>query len=159
MESAHFTLQAEQLCRHVFGFSLTVTLMRFYQLAIEPYFGNHGAASAFVLAWTPNARLSWFGPFGFLLVLPALFYALIRGPRRLKAIAIALIGYFYMIALIPAWRPENVRFFTLLFACSGYFSAFLLPPWRLTRARKSILHIACLLLLGYACWSNVPLIH
>jgi len=158
MESAHFTHPAEQLCRYVFGCSPSDSLMGFYQFVIKPYFGNQGAASAFSLAWTPDIRLSWFGPFGFLLVMPALFYALIRGPRRLKAIAIALIGYFYIIALIPAWRPENVRFFTLLFACSGYFSAFFLPPWRLTRARQRILQIAGLLLLGYACWSNALLI-
>ncbi|MDM8554533.1 hypothetical protein QUF75_07360 [Desulfococcaceae bacterium HSG7] len=157
--SAHFMLPAERLCQYLFGFSPTESLMGFYQLAINPYIGNQGAASVFALAWTPDARLLWFGPFGFLFVLPALLYALIRGPRRLKAIAIALAGYFYMIALIPAWRPENVRFFTLFFACGGYFSAFFLPPWRLTRIRKSVLQIACLLLLGYACWSNVPFIH
>jgi len=158
MASADFMLPAEQLCRYLFGFSPTDILMGFYQLAIEPYFGNQGTASAFDFAWISDARLLWFGPFGFLLVLPALLYALIRGPRRLKAIAIALTGYFYIITLIPAWRPENVRFFTLLFACSGYFSAFFLPPWRLTRARQRILQIACLLLLGYACWSNASLI-
>jgi len=157
MSSADFMLPAEQLCRHVFGFSPTDSLMGFYQLAIEPYFGNRGAASAFDFAWMSDARLSWFGPFGFLLVLPSLLYALIRGPRRLKAIAIALTGYFYIITLIPAWHPENVRFFTLLFACGGYFSAFFLPPWRLTRTRKRVLQIACILLLGYACWSNASL--
>jgi hypothetical protein len=44
-------------------------------------------------------------------------------------------------ALIPAWMPGNARLFTLFFATGGFFVAFLLPPWRLSRRQKSLLQM------------------
>lgn len=149
------TPPVERCWRYLFGFGPSDSLMGLYEFLVKPYLGDQGAAAAFSLAQASDMRFMGFGPFGFLLVLPALFYALIRGPRRLKAIAVALVGYFYLIALIPAWRPVNVRFFTLFFVCGGYFNAFFLPPWRLTRTRQAVLQTVCLLLWGYACWVNL----
>ncbi len=149
------TPPVERCWRYLFGFGPSDSLMGLYEFLVKPYLGGQGAAVAFSLAQASDMRFMGFGPFGFLLVLPALFYALMRGPRRLKAIAIALVGYFYLIALIPAWRPVNVRFFTLFFVCGGYFNAFFLPPWRLTRTRQAVLQTVCLLLWAYACWVNL----
>jgi hypothetical protein len=83
----------------------------------------------------------WFGPAGFLLVLPALVYALQRAPRRLKSTAAAMLAYFLAIALILAWRPQNVRQLTMFFTGSGFLIAFFLPPWRINRRGRLVLQL------------------
>ena len=83
-------------------------------------------------------------------MLPALGWALARGSRRLKALALALGAYFLLVALIPAWMPSNVRYFTVFFVCGGCTLAFLLPPWRMTRGRRRFLQVTAIALLAYA---------
>ncbi len=104
----------------------------------------------FVLPATGNRTLTWFGPFAGLLVLPALGWALRRGPRRLKSLALALVAYGTLVALIPAWTQGNVRYFTTFFACGGFSIAFLLPPWRMTRRRRLFLQLGAVALMAYA---------
>lgn len=103
---------------------------------------------------------SWFGPFAVLLTLPALVYALIRAPRRLKAVAVATVGYVYLVALIGAWHKSNARHFSPFFACGGFTIAFFLPPWRLTRSGKRLLQMAAATMLIHAaiCQADRPLI-
>ncbi len=152
LESVHLTRPVDLVCQWMMGFSLTGMLNGIYDLFIMPIFGNRGAAVPFEISWM-SAEIFWFGPFGFLLVMPAVFYALVRGHRRIKAIAIALIGYLYIITLIFAWMPGNARFFTIFYACGGFCIAFLLPPWRFTRMGKQVFQMVSVLLLFYACLS------
>lgn len=98
-----------------------------------------------------GAGESWFGPLAFFLVQPAVVTALFRGPRRLKAVALALFVYVYLVCLIPGWHPGNVAFFSFFYAQAGFFTAFLLPPWRLGRRAKRGLQIICLLFLVHSC--------
>jgi hypothetical protein len=100
----------------------------------------------------------WFGPFGLLLVLPAIGYALRRAPRQLKALAVALAGYFFLMALVLAWTPANAHHFSFFFVCGGFCIGFFLTPWRLTAARRRWLQAAAALLLAYGivCNSLVP---
>ncbi|MEA3436489.1 MAG: hypothetical protein U9R43_08480 [Thermodesulfobacteriota bacterium] len=155
LESAHFTVPVDNLCQWMVHFSIAGMFQKIYNFLIAPLFGNLGAAAPFKIAWIPGETLSWFGPFGFFLVMPAVIYALVRGPRRLKATAIALVGYLILLVLIPAWTPENVRFFSILYACGGFFIAFFLPPWRFTKRGMKGLQITSALLLVYACSSNI----
>ena len=108
------------------------------------------AGPAFMLPAADDRSLAWFGPFAGLLVLPAVGRALQRGPRRLKSLALCLTAYGALVALIPAWAPGNVRFFTVFFVCAGFTTAFLLPPWRMTRRRRRILQISAAALMIYA---------
>ena len=55
----------------------------------------------------------------------------------------------FLMALIPAWSSENVRFFTTFFVCSGFFTALFLPPWRLTHTGKQTLQTVSVILLAY----------
>jgi hypothetical protein len=105
----------------------------------------------FDLSWYRGEGVAWFGPLAFFLVQPAVVVALIRGPRRLKAVALALAVYVYFVCLIPGWHPGNARFFSFLYATAGFFTAFLLPPWRLGRKAKRGLQIICLLILVHSC--------
>lgn len=117
-----------------------------------------GTPSAFRIVWSPRLPWAWFGPLSLLLILPAMGYALIRAPRRLKALVVALGGYLFLITLIPAWQPGNGYFFTPFFTLGGFCTAFFLPPWRFTRRRRTMLQLVCAGLLGYVCLAhNTPL--
>ena len=149
-ESAHFTQIVDNVFRWMAGFSISEVWQSIYNGTVAPLLGNRGSVVPFRIAWNPDERLAWFGPFGFLLVLPAVVNAALRAPRRLKAIAVALIGYFFLLSLILAWSPGNARYFTIFFVCSGYCVAFLLPPWRISRRSRRGLQIAGAILLLYA---------
>jgi hypothetical protein len=153
-ESAHFTQVVDNACRWVAGFSISELWQSIYDGTVAPLLGNRGSVTSFKIVWIPNEHLAWFGPFGFLLVLPAVVNAALRAPRRLKAIAVALIGYFLLISLIVAWSPGNARYFTVFFVCGGYCVAFLLPPWRISRRSRRGLQIAGAILLVYAALFN-----
>ncbi len=117
------------------------------QFPAGSFLGEMGAAQIFHLAWPPDQVVS-FGPTGFFLVVPALVYALIKAPRRLKAVAIAFCIYLYMVCLIIAWAPDNAKFLSLFYVCSGFSISFFLPPWRFTKGFKRIFQAgACLILL------------
>jgi hypothetical protein len=160
LESIHLTLPAEQLGRWMFGISPIRLLGGIYHWAAAPFLGQAGATDPFVIRWLPDEVLSWFGPFGFFLVVPAIAYALYRGPRRIKAVALALVVYGYLVALVPAWQVGNARYFTVFFVCGGFCVAFFLPPWRLTRVGMHLLQAMSLCLLVYAASMNAakPLI-
>ena len=150
LESIHLTLPLEHAGRWLFGFSPIGTLESLYGWLAAPLLGQVGAAAPFQIRWLPDGTLAWFGPFGFLLLLPAVAYTLWRGPRRIKAISLALAVYGYLVTLVPAWQPGNARHFTFFFVCGGFFIAFFLPPWRLTTIGKHVLQGLSLALIVYA---------
>ncbi len=149
LESAHFTRPVDWLCNAAFDFRISGCLQWLNDALLQPVFGGAGAAAPFRIVWAPNGPLSGFGPFAFLLALPAVIYALARANRHLKTIALGLLGHAYVVTLAVTWMEGNEQYFTLFFACSGFFIAFLLPPWRLTRRWKQGLQLLCLLLIGY----------
>ncbi len=150
LQSIHLTLPVEHFFQWVFGFSWIGLLQGIYDHLLDPLFNHRGLAAPFVISWRPDAVHSWFGPLAVLLILPALGYALMRGPRRLKSVALALLVYVALIGLIAAWMPQNARFFTTFFVCAGFLTAFLLPPWRMTRRRRWTLQAVCILILLYS---------
>lgn len=129
-----------------FKWDMSQALQSLYDCFIRPVLGESGAVQVFYLTWMPNETYS-FGPVGFFLVLPALFYAMVKGPRRLKAVALSFFVYFYLVCLIIAWAPGNVKFLGNFYVCSGFTIAFFLPPWRFTKKIKRIFQAgACFLL-------------
>ena len=126
-------------------------LEKIYYSAAALFFTPDSAVPAFDLSWYRGEGPTWFGPLAFFLVQPAVAVAMIRGPRRLKAVALALAAYVYLVCLIPGWHPGNVRFFSFFYALAGFLTAFLLPPWRLGRRAKRGLQIICLLVLVHSC--------
>ncbi len=107
--------------------------------------GNSGAISSFNLSTGTG-----FGPLSLLLVLPAVGYSMVRGPRRLRAIAISIGWYWFLLVLIPVWQPDSIQLLTPLMAISGFMAAFFLPPWRFSRTGQFLLNLLCLLSLCYS---------
>lgn len=140
----------DRLVEWTLGFSLLGVIKGLYQWLVAASLGARGAAVTFDWVWTPDPEFSWFGPVGFFLVMPSVGLALLRGPRRLKSTALAMVVYWILIALITAWQPENVRLMTPFFICSGFFMAFLLPPWRIGRNGQRVLQVLSILLLVHA---------
>lgn len=154
LQSIDVTAPVDELLNWAMGLSVTGLLQSIYDTLVTPVFDGRGAAAAFTIALGADERFSWFGPFGFALILPAVAYAARRAPRRLKALAVALGGYFFLVALIPAWQPENVRYLDVFFLCGSVCTAFFLPPWRVSRkGRRILLSIGAALLL-YAAVGN-----
>jgi hypothetical protein len=129
--------------------SLHGTLEAAHRNTFGALLGGKGAATPFELSRAVQDPWMWFGPVGFLLVLPALVYTLQRAPRRLKSTAAAMLAYFLAIALILAWRPQNVRQLTMFFTGSGFLIAFFLPPWRINRRGRLVLQLFSICMAGY----------
>lgn len=126
-------------------------LEKIYFSVAVPLFSPGSSVLSFGLSGYRGTELAWFGPLAFFLVQPAVLVAMFRGPRRLKAVALALAVYVYLVCLIPGWHPGNVSFFSFFYALAGFFTAFLLPPWRLGLRAKRGLQIICLLVLVHSC--------
>jgi len=150
LESIHFTLPIERFFRLIAHEGFTDILEHMANVLPRRLLGAVGLADPFFISWEPNELYSWFGPFAAILVIPAVVFALRRGPRRLKTLAVGLAGYIYLVSLIFAWEPGNVRLFTVLFTCSGVFISFFLPPWRFGRGAKIAIQWVCGLLFFYA---------
>ncbi len=154
VQSVDLTLPVEQASRLAAGFSPARLLEGVYHAAAALIPGRTPGGCPFFLSWAPDELTSWFGPLSALLVLPAVLYAAWRGPRRLRAIAVGMIGYFYLTAFVAAWSPVNAGLFTVWYVCGGYLVAHLLPPWRIARRGRAGLQSFCVLLLAYALLFN-----
>ena len=126
-------------------------LEKIYFWATAPLLSTGRTSLAFDLILCRGEGQAWFGPLAFFLVQPAVAVAMVRGTRRLKAVALALAAYVYLVCLIPGWHPGNVGFFSFFYALAGFLTAYLLPPWRLGRRAKRGLQIICLLVLFHSC--------
>jgi len=157
LESLHLTRPVEALVLAVADVSPRLFLERIFEHGLGDPLGRIGATADFRIHWSPSLPRAWFGPLGCLMVLPAIAYALFKGPRRLKAVAVALAACLYLVTLIPAWQPGNAFLFTPFFSMGGFCTAYFLPPWRFTRRRRIILQVLCAGLLGYTCLSNSAL--
>ena len=153
-ESLHLTRLVDYLVEHLLHFSPQILVQKTYNLLLTPVFGELGQGYPFHVWWFPSGRWAWFGPLGFFLILPSLVYAAVRGNRRIKALAAALWGYYYLAALIPAWEPGNASLFTVFYTCSGFLTAFFLSPWRITSKGRKRLTGLSLLLFFYALLAN-----
>jgi hypothetical protein len=149
MQTMDLTPPVEQALDWVLGFNWNGSRVWIHNHLLAAFVDPNALAVPF----NPSAgdrATAWFGPLSGLLMLPSVGWALLRGPRRLKSLALALVAYLALVALIPAWQPGNVRYFTVFFVGGGFTTAFLLPPWRMTRRRRRFLQVSAAALLGYA---------
>ncbi len=155
LQSAHFLRPAEPLVARVSGRSATEWLTDGYTRWLAPLWGDAGTTEwDFSILWLPHEDVSWFGPLGFLVVLPALALAALRGPRLLRLTAAALAAYAVIVAWQVAWMPYNGRFFSLFFAASGGAVALALERWGRRGWARVLVQVVAALILLYACAFN-----
>lgn len=153
-ESAHFTTPIQSFIQWAFGLDMLGGLQGLARRLLQVFFGNPELALEFKLQWQPDPKVSWFGPIGFFLIIPAIIFGVLRGQRRIKTISLGLLCYGLLISLIVAWQPGNASYFTLFYVCGGYITAFFLPPWRITLTGKRFIQTFCVLLFFYTCFFN-----
>lgn len=147
--SVDATEPIQKMLNWLLGVDLSGLLAAVYNALVLPVFMGGGVRAPFAPLFSGSGQMS-FGPFGCLLVLPAMAHALLRGPRRLKALSLAWVGYLYVAALVANWHPANLAVLTPLFAAGSFVVAFSLPPWRLRRRGMRLLQIDFALLLAWA---------
>lgn len=150
VQALHLPSPMDRFSEILFATNFSRTLETAYNHLLAPLVEKGVNLPPLVLNGALAPETSWFGPLAALLALPALVYALIRAPRRLKALAVAMTGYAYLVALVGTWHPANARYFSPFFACSGFMVAFFLPPWRLTRRGRRLIQAVAAALLLYA---------
>jgi len=153
-ESAHFLEPLDIVFYRITNRWLAYGFMRVYEIFLFPIWENAGALYSFRILWRPHEDLSWFGPVGFLVILPAICYALLRAPLAVRVVALTLIGYALMVAWQIAWMPWNGRFFTLFFVGAGGCVAYLLQSWRERPGKIYVIYAISGLTLFYACTFN-----
>jgi hypothetical protein len=131
------------------GLDLSRLVMGIYNHLVVPVFGHAGVDGTFTPIISGSGPPG-FGPFAVLLVLPSMIHALVRGPRRLKAVSVAWVGYLYLAALVVAWYPGSIAVLSPVYATNGFVVAFALPAWRLRRRGMRLLQTAFALLLAWS---------
>lgn len=150
LQTIHLPEFVDKAIQWTFGWSLVDTIEAAYRHTVGVWANSKGAAETFRLNWAPDNPWTWFGPVGFLMIVPAMVHSLWMGPHRLKTTALAMLTYWLLIALIVAWQHSTVHLMTPFFVCSGFFTAFLLPPWRIGRTGCRVLQWCCLAMIAYS---------
>ncbi len=155
MVSCDPTQPVQEMLVWMVGLDLKALLMGAYGalMTLLPY--RQAGGDPFALVFSGGEAFG-FGPFVLILVLPAMAYALLRGPRRLKALGMAWMGYLYLAALVMAWQSGgSLAALCPMYAANGFLVAFSLPAWRLRRRGMRMLQIHFFILMAWtlaSCW-------
>lgn len=140
-------------------------LYKIYEILFNPFFGNAGIIQpisfngivqsiSFNIEWHLDEDLSWFGPWGFLIVTPAVIWTAIKGNQSLKAASLTLLGCFLIICYQIVWMPWNNRFFSLFFASSSLCVAYFLNTFFHKKICIIFLRYTSILILLVTCIFN-----
>jgi len=125
-----------------------------YNRFCYPLWGDAGSDSPFTIKMSINETKAWFGPLGFLLILPSLVYGLWRGPRELRMVVLVLGSYFLIVSWQIAWTMWHGRYFAVVFAGAAPCLAAFLMSWERQQWRLRLIRSGSLLLMLYACVLN-----
>lgn len=157
LQSIDLLAPGDDAWRALFGSSLSDALEQAYARWCLPLFGSAGHSAtfpSFALGASQREETSWFGPLGFLLALPALTAAAVRGSPALRAASFALLGYAALFCAGVAWFPWNARMLALVFAGAAPAIAWALEQ-RSPALRSAVFGIA-VAVLAFACASSQP---
>ncbi|MEK6766548.1 MAG: hypothetical protein AABY49_10045 [Planctomycetota bacterium] len=162
MQSLHLMTPVDALSDWLCGVKISDLLERAYETLLYPVIGDLGSAFPnnvvkFELSdtwtWGDGQNGAWFGPFGFLFVIPALVYTLLCGSAYLRMVSIVLVVYAVVLSWQLSWMPWSCRFFGPVFVggagCLGYWLARWERRWKL-----QAMQIAALSILVYCCVIN-----
>ena len=151
--SADVTEPVQRMTQWLIGLDLDRLLNGVFGMLMEPLITRIGTHDAITPTLSGKGVMG-FGPAALLLVLPAMTHAIVRGPRRLKAIGIAWMGYLYVAALTVGWRADSLSVLTPLYAANAFVVAYFMPPWRLRRRGMRLLQVLFALLLAWSLTCN-----
>lgn len=149
------------------GGTITDLLIGFYNQVFDPLFGDKGIMKGdfsminnnngypFFIIRSNGEDYSWFGPFGFFLVIPSLIFALVKGDLYLKAVSLTIIAYGLIICNQIAWFPWVNRYFSLFFASSGVLIAYLFAQAKLNKFFSRLLTFFAITILIYVSTFNM----
>ncbi|MGA9382060.1 MAG: glycosyltransferase family 39 protein [Phormidium sp.] len=151
------------IVRRLIGISFTELLQKIYDTFLYPIFGDAATneiLGPFQLSWWSHEDMAWFGPLGFLLVIPAVLYSIIKGKKVLRASGLTLLGYICILSYALAWNPFHNRYVSLFFVASGGCVAYLINSFGQRRLLVKLVKYTSILILLIACSINAakPLI-
>ncbi|GBF81739.1 hypothetical protein AsFPU1_3159 [Aphanothece sacrum FPU1] len=162
-QTCDFLNPSDIIFNRIFGFTISGTLQKIYEYFLAPVLGDAGLHKdySFNILWQLHEDGSWFGPFGFLLIIPGIIYSILTGPKSLKALSLTLLGYVFIVVYQIVWMPWNNRFFSLFFASSGVCIAYLIKSVKIRQNLLiKIIKYTSIFILFFSCAinSNKPLL-
>ena len=157
IQSVHLLIPVDLLFNRISGFTLSGALQKVYEYLLHPFLGDAGMGenSSFSISWLLHEDWSWFGPFGFLLVIPAILYSSLKGKRSLNALSLTLLCYAFIVSYKTVWSPFKGRFFSLFFASSGICVAYFIDFLKSRRKwLTKLISYGSILILFLACTLN-----
>ncbi len=149
------------------GYTISDFLMEFYNKNFHPFFKENGIMKSPLLPIISNNQgfpffilrgtsedISWFGFFGFFLVIPSVLFGIVKGDLFLKIVSFNLICYAFILCNQLAWFPWANRYFSLFFASSGVLIAYLFSSIKLNNFLSKLLTILTILIFFYVCTFN-----
>ncbi|MDJ0901077.1 MAG: glycosyltransferase family 39 protein [Xenococcus sp. MO_188.B8] len=142
--------------------NISQILLKVYNIIFDPLFDQNGVIGQngvqqhfnYSIDFMIHEDRSWFGPLGFLIVIPSIFYCLIKGNLFLSGLALNLLIYSFIVSYKIVWMPPNNRFFTLFFASSGVLVAYVLQQLKLKHIVLKIITLLSIFILIYAATFN-----
>ena len=161
MQSMHLMTPTDVLSEWLSGEKISDLLEKVYEQVLYPVIGDSGAAWPHNIVpltlsdwnWGDGENGAWFGPFGFLLVIPALVYAIASGSAYLRMVSIVMVVYAVVLSWQVSWMPWNCRFFGPVFVGASGCLGFCLARWQ-TRRSLQTMQIVALSILVYCCAVN-----
>ena len=157
-QSVDLMAPVEVVCSKLLKISLPYEVQKVYEHLFGWIFGAAGASKAypqFFVAWGNHEAVSWFGPLGWLLILPAICYATARGRKQIQGLGATGIVCFVIVSYMVAWMPGNNRFMSLVFGSAGLCVASLLNEAAEKRPGflRWVQGVACLILVYSCAWN------
>ncbi|MFB2891511.1 hypothetical protein ACE1CI_01055 [Aerosakkonemataceae cyanobacterium BLCC-F50] len=145
------------IARRLIGLSFTEFLQKIYDSFIYPVFGNaatNDTFGPFRLSWWSHEDMAWFGPFGFLIVIPAILYSTIKGQKFLRASSLTLLTYVFILCYTLTWTPFHNRYLSIFFGASGGCVAYFIQIFSKKMILLILVKYISIMILFFACSVN-----
>ncbi len=138
-------------------FSVINALQSVYDTIVYPIVGDAGLQSEipFSMIWRTHQSHGGFGPFGLLVIIPAIFVSLRTRPTFPRNVALTLISFLLIFCMSSAWSAYKIRMIVIFFACSGICVSNFFARLTINETGKKFLFLgtslASILILVYVC--------
>ncbi|MFP4317738.1 MAG: glycosyltransferase family 39 protein [Phormidium sp.] len=138
-------------------FSVVNALQSVYDSIVYPIVGDAALQSKlpFSMIWRTHQSHGGFGPFGLLVIIPAILVSLRTRPTFPRNVALTLISFLFIFCMSSAWSAYKIRMLVIFFACSGPCVSNFFDRLTINRRGKKSLFLgaslASILILFYVC--------